>query len=371
MMFGRRIFIDIYISMFMAGTLLFFALAERYPGTAAAVPAADVCVGRSGRADEGPCGGGASGAGVRALPRRARRAEARARDDDPDRHRWSSWPSSCPWYAALYHRYGWTYITSFFLGENVARYTEGVGVETRRGPLSTCRSCSAIRFRGRSACSARRACGSPIARAHGRCPADDSEAVARAARAHADVAVGSRDRRVLLVLRGEAGSLHLSHRPRGGGARRAADRAIDGRRYAGAAALAPGHRRRYRRAAGDGRGRDAVHLPVGRDGLCARRREAGRVAAAAGGVVALALALAERARAPSWRSCCARHVELGVRVARPPQLRALQAGAAVERRDSASGCATATRSCTTTSPSRAWCSTFGGTSTSSSSATCF
>ena len=39
-----------------------------------------------------------------------------------------------PWYAALYHRYGWTYITSFFVGENVARYTEGVGVETRRGP---------------------------------------------------------------------------------------------------------------------------------------------------------------------------------------------------------------------------------------------
>src|SRR4029450_11568394 len=32
MMFGRRIFIDIYISMFMGLTLLFFALAERYPG---------------------------------------------------------------------------------------------------------------------------------------------------------------------------------------------------------------------------------------------------------------------------------------------------------------------------------------------------
>ena len=31
-MFARRIFIDIYISMFMALTLLFFALAERYPG---------------------------------------------------------------------------------------------------------------------------------------------------------------------------------------------------------------------------------------------------------------------------------------------------------------------------------------------------
>ena len=33
-MFGRRIFIDIYISMFMALSLLFFALAERYPRTA-------------------------------------------------------------------------------------------------------------------------------------------------------------------------------------------------------------------------------------------------------------------------------------------------------------------------------------------------
>ena len=31
LMFARRIFIDIYISMFMALTLLFFALAERYP----------------------------------------------------------------------------------------------------------------------------------------------------------------------------------------------------------------------------------------------------------------------------------------------------------------------------------------------------
>jgi hypothetical protein len=38
-----------------------------------------------------------------------------------------------PWYAALYHRYGWTYITSFLVGENFARYTEGLGVETRRG----------------------------------------------------------------------------------------------------------------------------------------------------------------------------------------------------------------------------------------------
>ena len=31
LMFSRRIFIDIYISMFMALTVTFFALAERYP----------------------------------------------------------------------------------------------------------------------------------------------------------------------------------------------------------------------------------------------------------------------------------------------------------------------------------------------------
>ena len=30
-MFARRIFIDVYISMFIGLTLLFFVLAERYP----------------------------------------------------------------------------------------------------------------------------------------------------------------------------------------------------------------------------------------------------------------------------------------------------------------------------------------------------
>jgi 4-amino-4-deoxy-L-arabinose transferase-like glycosyltransferase len=38
-----------------------------------------------------------------------------------------------PWYYALYQRDGWTYITSFLLGENVARFTDGVGVNARRG----------------------------------------------------------------------------------------------------------------------------------------------------------------------------------------------------------------------------------------------
>jgi 4-amino-4-deoxy-L-arabinose transferase-like glycosyltransferase len=41
---------------------------------------------------------------------------------------------AAPWYAALYQRYGWTYITSFFIGENIERYTSGTGVQISRGP---------------------------------------------------------------------------------------------------------------------------------------------------------------------------------------------------------------------------------------------
>ena len=37
-----------------------------------------------------------------------------------------------PWYAALYLQSGWTSITSFFFGENLARYVDGVGVNADR-----------------------------------------------------------------------------------------------------------------------------------------------------------------------------------------------------------------------------------------------
>ena len=45
LMFACRIFIDIYISMFMALTLLFFALSERYPKTPFVSDPDGVCVG--------------------------------------------------------------------------------------------------------------------------------------------------------------------------------------------------------------------------------------------------------------------------------------------------------------------------------------
>ena len=37
-----------------------------------------------------------------------------------------------PWYAALYQQWGWAPIKSFFFGENLARYVDGVGVNADR-----------------------------------------------------------------------------------------------------------------------------------------------------------------------------------------------------------------------------------------------
>ena len=77
-MFGRRIFIDIYISMFMALTLLFFALAERYPARRRLfLLLMYACVGL-GVLTKGPVAAALPGARVRPVSGRARRAETRA-----------------------------------------------------------------------------------------------------------------------------------------------------------------------------------------------------------------------------------------------------------------------------------------------------
>ena len=70
LMFSRRIFIDIYISMFMALTLLFFALAERYPARRRLfLVLMYVCVGL-GVLTKGPDCGLAAGPGLCDLPGR-------------------------------------------------------------------------------------------------------------------------------------------------------------------------------------------------------------------------------------------------------------------------------------------------------------
>src|SRR5687767_13198434 len=116
-MFGRRIFIDIYISMFMGLTLLFFALAERYPERRRLfLLLMYVSVGL-GVLTKGPVA--AVLPAVVFLAYLLTRRELR-------RIREMLIPAGAlivlaivvPWYAVLYLRQGWTHIGAFFLGEN-------------------------------------------------------------------------------------------------------------------------------------------------------------------------------------------------------------------------------------------------------------
>jgi 4-amino-4-deoxy-L-arabinose transferase-like glycosyltransferase len=133
-MFARRIFIDIYLSMFMALMLLFFALAERYPARRRLfLILMYVCVGL-GVLTKGPV--------ALVLPALvfgcyllAHRELGRLREMLIPLGALIMLAIVVPWYAALYAGAGWAPIVSFVLGENVARYTEGLGVNASRGPL--------------------------------------------------------------------------------------------------------------------------------------------------------------------------------------------------------------------------------------------
>src|SRR3954462_2630604 len=131
-MFGRRIFIDIYISMFMTLTLTFFALAERYPERRRLfLFLMYACVGL-GVLTKGPVAA-ALPALVFGIYLLLHRELKRVTQMMIPLGVLIVLAIVVPWYAALYQRYGWTYITSFIVGENIARYTEGLGVEQRRG----------------------------------------------------------------------------------------------------------------------------------------------------------------------------------------------------------------------------------------------
>ncbi len=133
LMFARRIFIDIYISMFMALTLLFFALSERFPERRRLfLVLMYVSVGL-GVLTKGPVAALLPGL-VFALYLLAHRELRRAKDMLIPLGALIVLAIVVPWYAALYARDGWTYIWSFIVGENLTRFTEGVGVEPDRGP---------------------------------------------------------------------------------------------------------------------------------------------------------------------------------------------------------------------------------------------
>jgi 4-amino-4-deoxy-L-arabinose transferase-like glycosyltransferase len=134
LMFARRIFIDVYISMFMALTLLFFALAERFPGRRRLFLFAMYASIGLGVLTKGPVAAVVPGL-VFAAYLAVHRELRRVRDMMIPLGTIVVLAIVVPWYAALYSRHGWTYILSFIFGENFARYAEGYGVESERGPF--------------------------------------------------------------------------------------------------------------------------------------------------------------------------------------------------------------------------------------------
>lgn len=132
-MFARRIFIDMYVSMFMALTLMCFALSERYPEKRRGLLIAMyVCVGL-GVLTKGPVAIVLPGLafGVYLLAYRELR---RMREMMIPLGLAIVLAIVTPWYAALYARHGWKYITEFLIAENLERYASGVG-SLARGPL--------------------------------------------------------------------------------------------------------------------------------------------------------------------------------------------------------------------------------------------
>ena len=156
-MFARRIFIDIWITAFMSLTLVCFALSERYPDRRKLfLGLMYVSVGL-GVLTKGPV--------AIALPSLSFALYLLV-NRELWRVRQMMIPLGIvivavivvPWYAALYHEHGWTYIKSFLISENLERYTSGLGVRQQRGftfylpdVLSDSFPCRSLLFAGAAA----------------------------------------------------------------------------------------------------------------------------------------------------------------------------------------------------------------------------
>jgi 4-amino-4-deoxy-L-arabinose transferase-like glycosyltransferase len=130
-MFARRIFIDIWVSAFMALTLTFFALSERYPERRRLFLSLMYVAVGFGVLTKGPV--------AIALPALAFGLYLLVRGE---LRRITTFMIPIgvvivavivvPWYFALYREHGWTYISSFLINENVERFTQGAGVRQPR-----------------------------------------------------------------------------------------------------------------------------------------------------------------------------------------------------------------------------------------------
>jgi 4-amino-4-deoxy-L-arabinose transferase-like glycosyltransferase len=132
-MFSRRIFVDMAVTTMMTLTLLFFALSERYPSRRRLFLLLMYGSVGLGVLTKGP---------VAAVIPFLVFITYLAVHRELGRLREMMIPAGTlivllivsPWYVALYQQHGWTYITGFFIGENVGRFTATIGVQ-ERGPL--------------------------------------------------------------------------------------------------------------------------------------------------------------------------------------------------------------------------------------------
>jgi len=133
LMFSRRIIIDVWITMFMALTLLCFVLAETRPQHRRRYLLLMYVAAGLGVLTKGPV--------AVALPALAFLVYLAMERRLGDLRRMMLPAGTAivalivlPWYLAVYAEHGWQYIKEFFIDENVMRYAQPVGAP-RRGPF--------------------------------------------------------------------------------------------------------------------------------------------------------------------------------------------------------------------------------------------
>jgi 4-amino-4-deoxy-L-arabinose transferase-like glycosyltransferase len=134
LMFARRIFIDVWLTAFMSLTLALFAMSEAHPERRRRYLLLMYVAVGCGTLTKGPVAIALPGL-VFAAYLIVRRELGRVRDMMIPAGVVIVAAIVAPWYASLYHQHGWTYIKSFLVSENLERYTEGIGVQLRRGPF--------------------------------------------------------------------------------------------------------------------------------------------------------------------------------------------------------------------------------------------
>ena len=129
-MFSRRIFVDMAVTAMMTLTLLFFVLAERYPERRRLFLMLMYLTVGLGVLTKGPVAAVIPFL-VFVVYLAVHRELGRLREMMIPAGALIALAIAAPWYVALYRQHGWMHITGFFIGENVGRFTETIGVQAR------------------------------------------------------------------------------------------------------------------------------------------------------------------------------------------------------------------------------------------------